>query len=214
MSFDYNKLKQVPFNGFYNEKMEKSQIYLHHTAGGPSGEQVFRFWESDTQQHVATCVCISQDGTIVQGFPSEKWAFHLGIKSSIFTDWRLPYLPLDKMSIGIEICNYGPLTWKDGKFTTYVGSVIPESQVCKLEVPFKGQKYWQHYTKAQIDSVVALLKLWNKRYGIPLTYNEDIWDMTTRALRGEKGIFTHNSVRKDKTDVYPHPLLIEALKSL
>ena len=30
----------------------------------------------------------------------------------------------------------------------------------------------------------------------------------------ENGVYTHNSVRKDKADVYPHPKLIEALKAL
>jgi len=33
-------------------------------------------------------------------------------------------------------------------------------------------------------------------------------------LKGKAGVFTHNSVRKDKVDVYPHPKLIEMLKSL
>jgi hypothetical protein len=61
---------------------------------------------------------------------------------------------------------------------------------------------------------VDLLKLWKDKYGIDLTYNADIWDVTKRALSGENGVFTHNSVRKDKADVYPHPKLIEALKAL
>ena len=56
--------------------------------------------------------------------------------------------------------------------------------------------------------------MWKDKYKIPLTYNEDIWDVTTRALKGESGLFTHCSVRYDKVDVYPHPKLIEMLKSL
>jgi hypothetical protein len=56
--------------------------------------------------------------------------------------------------------------------------------------------------------------LWKEKYNIPLTYNEDIWDITPRALKGEAGVFTHNSVRKDKVDIYPHPKMIEMLKSL
>ena len=56
--------------------------------------------------------------------------------------------------------------------------------------------------------------LWKEKYNIPLTYNEDIWDVTTRALKGDAGVFTHNSVRYDKIDVTPQPKLIEMLKSL
>jgi hypothetical protein len=75
-------------------------------------------------------------------------------------------------------------------------------------------KYWQNYTDEQIKSVIDLLILWKEKYKIDLTYHEDIWQVTARALKGENGVFTHNSVRVDKCDVYPHPKLIEALKLL
>ena len=207
------KTKQVHFRSYNYEKIEKKQIYLHHTAGGPSGEQVFAYWE--TQPHkVATCVAISNDGTIVQGFPSECWAYHLGLGTKHFMSQGLRYLPLDRMSIGIEICNYGPLTQKGGKYYNYVGGEIKKEDVTTLDKPYKGYKLWQSYTDEQIESVKELLIHWNTKYGIDLTYNEDIWDVTKRALKGEEGVFTHNSVRPDKADVYPHPKLIEMLKSL
>ena len=207
------KTKQVHFRSYNYEKIEKKQIYLHHTAGGPSGEQVFAYWE--TQPHkVATCVAISNDGTIVQGFPSECWAYHLGLGTKHFMSQGLRYLPLDRMSIGIEICNYGPLTQKGGKYYNYVGGEIKKEDVTTLDKPYKGYKLWQSYTDEQIESVKELLIHWNTKYGIDLTYNEDIWDVTKRALKGEEGVFTHNSVRPDKADVYPHPKLIAMLKSL
>ncbi|MFN9953859.1 MAG: peptidase C14 caspase catalytic subunit P20, partial [bacterium] len=70
------------------------------------------------------------------------------------------------------------------------------------------------YTDAQIESVRQLLLYWNKIHGIDLTYNEDIWQVSDRALKGENGVFTHNSYRKDKTDVSPQPKLIAMLKAL
>jgi hypothetical protein len=103
---------------------------------------------------------------------------------------------------------------KDGKFYTYVGSELPRDRVVKLEKPFRGHEYWEAYTDEQIESVRKLLLLWSDRYGIDLTYNDDIWDVTKRALSGENGVFTHNSVRPDKTDVYPDPRLIEMLRGL
>jgi len=33
-------------------------------------------------------------------------------------------------------------------------------------------------------------------------------------LKGENGVLTHNSVRPDKTDVYPNPKLVAMLKGL
>jgi N-acetyl-anhydromuramyl-L-alanine amidase AmpD len=214
-------IKQVSFpaNQYIAEEHPKKQIYLHHTAGNADGVKVFQHWEGN-QERIATCVTISGpgqgcvDGQIIQGFSSKHWAFHLGLKESTFQKAGLPYKSLDKISIGIEICNWGQLTQKDGKFFTYVNRELPASQVCELEKPFKGHKFFHNYTDAQIESVKQLLLLWKERYGIPLDYYEDIWDITPRALKAASGVFTHNSVRKDKVDVYPHPKLIQMLKSL
>lgn len=214
-------IKQISFspNQYISEAHPKVQIYLHHTAGNPSGENVFKHWEAN-QERIATCVTISGigkdciDGQIIQGFSSQFWAFHLGLKESIFQKHGVLYRSLDKISIGIEICNWGQLTLKDGKYYNYVNRVVPSEEVCKLDKPFKGFEYFHNYTDAQIESVKDLLILWKNKYGIPLTYKEDIWDISPRALKGEKGVFTHNSVRRDKVDIYPHPKLIEMLKSL
>ncbi len=199
----------VPFNNYIREVYAKSQIYLHHTAGGPSGKQVFDIWQMDNTP-VATCVSISADGTIVQGYGSQFWAYHLGLRTKHFKN--LPYKQLDKTSIGIEICNYGYLVEKQGEYYNYVGGKV--TNVCTLDRPYKGYTHWQNYTDEQIFSVRELLLMWNERYGIDLTYHEDIWQVTDRALKGERGVFTHNSVRADKADVYPHPKLITMLQNL
>lgn len=214
-------IKQVAFpeSQYIKEEHPKKQIYLHHTAGNPSGEGVFMHW-ANNKERIATCVSISGigknciDGQIVQGFGSQYWAFHLGLKESTFQSVKASYQSLDRISIGIEICNWGQLTEKNGKFYNYVNGIVPADQVIELDKPYKGYKYFHNYTDAQIASVKDLLLLWNNRYGIPLDYNEDIWDICPRALKGEKGVFTHNSVRRDKVDIYPHPKMIEMLKSL
>lgn len=212
-------LIQTPFSEsqYIKEEHPKSQIYLHHTAGNSDGVNVFKHWEAN-KERIATCVSISGkgsvDGQIVQGFSSKYWAFHLGLKESTFQKHGVPYRSLDMISIGIEICNWGQLKKVGGKYFNYVNRVVPEDEVIQLETPYKGYEYFHNYTDKQIESVKDLLLLWNNRYGIPLDYNEDIWDVSKRALRGEKGFFTHNSVRTDKIDIYPHPKMIEMLKSL
>ena len=206
-----------PATQFVQEVHTKTQIYLHHTAGNASGTDTFRFWATNTER-IATCVTISgkgpTDGQIVQGFSSRFWAFHLGLRESTFNRFGVPYRSLDRTSIGIEICNWGQLTTKGGKFYNYVNREVPSDEVIDLGTPFKGFRYFHNYTDAQIESVKELLLLWKTRYNIPLTYNDDIWDITPRALRGEAGVFTHNSVRTDKVDIYPHPKMIQMLKSI
>jgi N-acetyl-anhydromuramyl-L-alanine amidase AmpD len=206
-------------NQYHKETTVKNQVYLHHTAGNSSALNVYQDW-ARSKERIGTCVAISGkgkfsiDGQIIQGFSSNFWAYHLGVKSSVFKSLKIPYKNLDKFSIGIEICNWGQLTKKGDKFYNYVKREVPANEVCELSVPFKGYKYFHDYTDAQIASVKELLLLWNKTRGIPLDYKEDIWNITPRAFKGESGIFTHNSVRKDKVDVYPNPKLIEMLKSL
>lgn len=213
------KTTQVEFapSNYIKEETPKKQIYLHHTAGGGHAPSVFKYW-AGTGDRVATCVVIGESGEIAQGYSSKYWAYHLGLKQGIFNATGIKYQSLDKISIGVEICNWGYLKpVKEGgkvKYINYVGRAIPESQVTKLDTPYKGYTYWHSYTKEQIASLKELLIYWNETYGIPLDYNEDIWAICPRALAAEQGVYTHNSVRKDKFDVYPHPELIEMLKSL
>lgn len=219
------KITQTPFpeSQFIKEKTKKVQIYLHHTAGNADPFATYRGWESNVER-IATCVVIGgkptnsksawQDGEIAQGFSSQFWAYHLGLRESTFQRFGVKYKSLDKISIGVEICSWGQLTFKNGKFYNYVNRVVPENEVVKLDKPHRGHQFYHAITDAQIQSTKDLLLLWKDRFNIPLTYNEDIWDITPRALKGESGVFTHNSVRLDKVDVSPQPKLIEMLKSL
>lgn len=218
------KLTQTPFpaSQYIAEEHPKKQIYIHHTAGNANPFAVFTGWASNTER-IATCVSVGgkpkagsnwEDGEVVQGFSSKFWAYHLGLRESTFDKFNVPYRSLDKNSIGIEICNWGQLTERNGKFYTYVNRELPADEVCELDTPHRGFKYYHNYTDAQIEAVKDLLLLWKQRYNIPLEYYQDIWDVTPRALKGEAGVFTHNSVRFDKVDVYPHPKLVAMLKSL
>jgi hypothetical protein len=217
-------IKQYPFPStqYFQEEYPKKQIYLHHTAGNANPLTPYNSWET-TRDKVATCVTIggnSQglgswiDGQIVQGFSSKYWAYHLGLKQETFTRAGVKFQWLDKISIGIEICNWGQISYKNGKYYTYVNREIPANQVQELEEGYRGFKLWHKYTDAQIESVRELLVYWNGKYGIPITYNDDIWSINKRALSGDPGVYTHNSVRRDKTDIYPCPKMIAMLQSL
>ena len=209
------KIKIVKdFTNYFRAKSPKTQVYLHHTAGGADGEAQFSFWQADPRP-VATCVCISRDGTINQGFSSEYWAYHLGLPAKAFTSQKLTYRDLEKTSIGIEICSWGWLTKKGDKYYTYVNKEVPADRVITLDKPYRGQLHWEAYTDEQIASVKTLLLHWQKRYGIPTAYSEaDMWEVSKKALTNVPGVYTHNSVRADKTDCAPQEKLIQMLKEL
>lgn len=222
-------IKQIPFanTNYYNTVVQKKQIYLHHTAGNSSGEQVFQWWASNPPR-IATFCAISGDGTIVQGFEPDRWAYHLGVSTEMFAKFKLPYINLDKMSIGIELCCWGQLTpsgtisgqspqdmaQSGVKFHTYTKKEIPASEVIKLDQPFKSFQYWHSYTDAQIESLYLLLRHLNAKFNIPIWNNGSLFELNPEAFKGTPGLYSHNSVRKDKVDVYPHPKLVEMVKSL
>ena len=215
MELDLQKIVQerLDSNQYNHEEHPKRQIYLHHTAGGPSAVNVAKFFNSQ-QGKVATAFIIGAKGTIVQCFSSKHWAYHLGLKEDIFNEAGVGYQSLDKISIGIEICNYGPLTKRNGYYYNYLNARVDYTEVEFLATKYKGHIYWQKYTDAQIESTRQLLVYLCDTYSIPRTYYASIFDIDKRALQGERGIFTHNSVRKDKSDIYPCPRMITMLESL
>jgi N-acetyl-anhydromuramyl-L-alanine amidase AmpD len=215
MELDISKIKQVRLkeSQYFAEESAKTQIYLHHTAGNGNAEAVSRYWNG-TSDRVATAFVVGQDGLIVQCFSSKHWAWHLGISKAEFKGQGAKYQNLDKASVGIEVCNWGYLKEKDGKFYNYVNTRVPDSMVTTLDEPFKGFKHWYKYTDAQIESTRQLLVYLCNTYNIPREYRAQIFSLDKEAFKGTPGIYTHNSVRKDKSDIYPCPRMIQMLENL
>ena len=225
MSLDLSKIKHVALKEgeYFREETQKVQIVLHHTAGNSSAPATIQMWNNDDRGRIAPCIVVSgkgqsagtYDGEICQCYSSKYWAYHLGLKSDIFRSKGVPYKSIDPLAIGIEICNWGPLTLKGHKFYNYIDREVPSDQVCALDKPYKGHLYYHAYTDAQIESVRQLLVYWGKVHGIPLKYNEaDMWEISKNALSAVPGIYTHNSYRKDKSDISPQPKMIAMLKTL
>lgn len=217
------KTKLVPFSPeqYLQDVVKKHQIVLHHTAGNSSGVATINTWNSDDRGRIATCVTISGkgktavDGEICQAYSSKYWAYHLGIKPEVFASRKLKYMPLDKHSIGIEICNWGPLDFENGKYLNYVDREVSAEDVCILDVPYKGRKFYHRYTDAQIESVRLLLLYWSELYDISLKFDyNQMFTVNNNALTMVNGLYTHNSYRKDKSDVYPCPRLIKMLQEI
>jgi hypothetical protein len=214
-----SRLVQVNWSKFYKTEHIKNQIALHHTVSGPGIEGDLKTWK-DFSAHISTCTIIDRDGTVNQLFSSRYWGYHLGAGNA----------KLDQGSIGIEIDSWGGLilgdggvrkfgkrniqTRKDVLYNVYGGVVdVPATH---YPGGWRGYEYYESYTYEQIRSVGKLLLLWSKTYNIPLTYNEDMWDVSQRALAGAPGVWAHVSYRpaSDKQDVHPDPNLIDMLRTL
>lgn len=207
LELDDKDLIMIDWDKYYKKQYSKQQIVLHHTVSGESIRGDLITWKK-YQSHIATCIIIGRDGTINQLFSSKYWGYHLGAGKS----------SLDKHSIGVELDNWGQLEERDGKLYTIYNSIVDVS-IVHYPTGFRGEQIFEAYTVDQIRSLGELLLFWNKRYYISLKYNEDMWDVSERALRGTPGVFTHVSYRpwpstKSKWDCHPDKNLISMLKTI
>ena len=208
---------------YIREAVRKNAIYIHHTAGSASPGGVKRWW-NETKTRVGTAFIIGgkptrashtwKDGELMQVFSSKYWAYHLGLKKANMPPGSASSRDLNSKSIGIELCNWGYLSKRaDGKFYTYVNSVVPEEEVITLDWKYRGHYHWHRYTDAQLATLEELLLYLAHKYNIPAHYKGDkMFELDIRAFEGEAGIWTHTSVRQDKTDCSPQPHLIDILK--
>lgn len=218
-----------PENQYHKKQTQKKQIVLHHTVSGQGTEGDIAYWRS-TVERVGTAIIVGWDGKIYQCFSTIYWAHHLGVtdewlKEKGFTDYSVRNEILNKASIGIEIDAWGGLMKYQGQWYPAYWDVKLKKNVPNIKVKpianvqeypngFRGFYGFEKYTKEQIEAVRQLIVFWNKKYGIPLDYNENMWDISMDALNGKTGIWTHTSFRSDKSDCHPQPELINMLKSL
>ena len=209
---------------FKEEVTNKRQIYLHHTVSSQNIESVLFDWSSRTDT-VSTQYITNNLGESEQVFPDENWANQLGISGDIFTAVKLKYQNLNKTALGIELCSYGKVTKEGDKYFTTYGNEIPASDVAQPinrfgnPTTYRGCQYFEKYNDTQINNVKSIMQGWMSKYDIKFAYNyfelfPPSSGVSFKALSGEKGVFTHNSVRTDKEDVYPQKELIDMLKSI
>lgn len=194
----------IDFEGYYfKTAFNKTQIVWHHSAGWDNARGMFNWWKNDKVQHVATSVGITDSGKVTRGYDEGFWAHHIGA-----AHWN--NLRLNQASIAVEICNWGALSLRK---ESWAGVRIPNERV--IELNYKGIKYFELYTDAEIKALKYWTLLNAMRFNIPLQYRgADMWNVSSRAFSGVAGLYTHNSFLASKSDVSPQPKLIEMAKSL
>lgn len=203
----YLRVVDIAFEGdYYRQANYKNQIVWHHSAGWDDARGMFDWWRKDKVYHVATSVGISDDGTIYRGFDEAFWAHHIGMNHP-------NNVVRNMQSIAVEICNWGGLTQKNDKLYSWANVEIPKEKT--IELNFKGVKFYERYTDAEIESLKRWTLLNAMRFDIPVAYREqDMWQVSQNAIKGIPGIYTHNSFIDWKTDVSPQPHLIKMAKEL
>lgn len=217
---------------YIKEEVKKNTLFLNSTCGGSRPDWTIGGWEKDYIKDksgnpildvngnlqpvkVGASYVIGRksnddttwDGVILKAFDDKYWAYNKDIDSVDF----------NSKSIGIEICNYGPLTMsRDGRFYNSVNEPVNERDVIKLDKPFRGYEYYERYTDAQIESTRTLLVHLINKHAITIEgkiYNEKWFDYSSSWLK-TGGIRTHSQVRRDEYGIFPQKELIQMLNSL
>ncbi len=211
---------------YYTKRYPKTSIYLHHTAGNHNPKSTIKWWNEDNYpdgnaKHVATAFLIGRkasrdslyeeeyDGVIYRTFNESMWAHHVGINYDI-----------DKSSIGISLCSYGALNKDEIGYYYPIGNkkiYIRNEDVCILDEPWRGKKYFEKYTDKQIKELERLILTLAYLYNIEIEdikYDREWFDINQEALEGAPGIWTYANLKQNKTSCFPQTELIDMLNGL
>ena len=221
-------------NDYIKEETKKETIWLYNTCGGSRPDWSIGSWKSEFQKDgdgniimdeniprslkVASSFVIGRrsstgdsmwDGKVLKSFDDKYWAYHLNLQSR--------NIDINSKSIGIELCNYGPLIRKsDGSFFNCVNKIMNEKEVVELDNEFRGYKYWEKYTDLQIESLRNLIKYLQSKWDINIEkgiYNLD-WFQYNNKWISNGGLRSHTQTRSDNSELFPQKELIQMLNSL
>ena len=211
----------LPKGEYNNGPTKKEYLFLHHTAGWHNPYKCIDQWGRDDRGKIATEFVLggpsvkgnddSCEGKLLQAFPEGGYGWHLGKNGS---------QSMHTNSVGIEVCNFGDVV--NGK--TYAGTRVDESQIVKLDKPFRGYQEWHKYSNEQIETLRKFIIHIAERDNIDVRdglisniklKGVDGFEFNEDAYYGKvKGMWTHTNVRKDKTDLFPQQELIDMLLSI
>lgn len=208
-----------------------TQIYLHHTAGhqrSDKGKGTVNTFNNRAIKgnHGSTHAVIDKNGHLEELIPWEYIAYGQGVTGA-YKKFGFSY---NTVGMSIEIMALGYFTKKtpDGKnWTRGKGKVkIPLNEAVSgvdfnlNPIKYKGFPVFQKYTDAQINGTIEWIKKWKNFFNIQWKFNQEAYNemfpdnksLSAKATSNTPGVYSHNSVNKGKSDVFPQKELIIALK--
>ena len=230
------KLSTRVFGG-KRKKEQITQIYLHHTAGGQRSDRGEKTVSTFNKRKASTNTIIDASGHIEYVVPWDHRAYGQGVEGSkiyyntIGTSTEIQALGYFKWRGDLN----GTKNDK-GEYWIRLGSVdengkrsvtkIPLSEGASpvdfdlKDITYKTYKIFQKYTQPQVNSCIQWIKNEMQTYNIKWHFDKEAYKemfpkkgtLSKKATSGVPGVYSHNSVKKDKSDIYPDKALIIALK--
>ena len=201
-------------------------LFLHHTAGhrkGDNGESVVKTFNERAAEGSAASThdVIDSLGNREKLIPPKYIAYAQGVTGYNYNS--IGY------SVELMALGYFEVKSPDGKYWERSDGVkIPISEAASgvdfnlKYIRYKGYPVYQKYTTAQINETIKWIKEKLKEFKIKgwifnqRTYNAMFppsGTVSPDAQTLKPGVYTHNSVRADKSDIFPQRELIMALRN-
>ena len=145
-------------------------LIIHFTAGSAGARataQYFQKPEAKTSAHLN----LDEDGTWTQNVEFNVKAWHAG-KSSWAGDSNL-----NNNSIGIEVCNPGPLTTTRNGYQTWWGKTLEDPTIIEAPHPNnpQGEVYgWKPFNETQVSELIEVGQLLMQEYGMQECIGHDM----------------------------------------
>jgi N-acetylmuramoyl-L-alanine amidase len=139
--------------------IEPQYLVIHYTANGSLAETIRHFNKRSSQ--VSAHIVIDRDGTVAQCVSFDREAWHCGISR-----WD-DLVGMNRYTIGIELVNWGRLKMREGRYFSWAGEEISQSQTVWLPRKVDGKSYfWHTYTDAQVHACFDVAAAIVKEYGL------------------------------------------------
>lgn len=131
-------------------------VIIHYTASRTAKSAHNTFL---SPAKVSWHITVDRDGSIFQLYDFRKVTWHAGISS-----WKRPngsiINGLNRWSIGIEVANYGKLSYNNGLFKNAYGKIVENNEVYKA----LDGTFWHDYTPEQIKTLKEIVPVLCKKY--------------------------------------------------
>lgn len=169
---DQGKWKQVDFypSPHGGQDIKPKFFVIHFTAGRQDAHGTAQWFQNPSAKASAHWN-LGEDGTVTQNMSLEKKAWHAG-KSH----WA-GLSNLNNHSIGVEVCNPGPLEKTSKGWKAWFGKVYNDPDIIEAPHPNNptGPVYgWIPFTEEQIEVLVELGKVICDEYDIIETVGHDM----------------------------------------